>query len=91
MGQSPTISPPEEQMCFFQDLVRAARALDRAFAPTKMNINLLGNLVPHLHAHLVPRYYGDPAPGRPIDPGLRVVTLTPDGYQERIRQIQAEL
>ena len=56
-----------------------------------MNINLLGNLVPHLHAHLVPRYYDDPAPGRPIDPGLRVVTLTPDEYQERLRQIQAAL
>jgi diadenosine tetraphosphate (Ap4A) HIT family hydrolase len=78
-------------VCFFQDLVRAARALDRVFAPVKMNINLLGNLVPHLHAHLVPRYYDDPAPGRPIDPGLRVVTLTPDEYQERIRQIQAAL
>ena len=82
---------PEEQVCFFQDLVRAARALDRVFAPTKMNVNLLGNLVPHLHAHLVPRYYGDPAPGRPIDPGLKVVTLTPGEYQERVRQIQAAL
>ncbi len=29
---------PEEQVCFFQDLVRAARALDRVFAPTKMNL-----------------------------------------------------
>jgi len=56
-----------------------------------MNVNLLGNLVPHLHAHLVPRYYGDSAPGRPIDPGLQVVTLTPDEYQERVRQIQAAL
>ncbi len=82
---------PDDQVRFFQDLVRATRALDRVFAPAKMNINLLGNLVPHLHAHLLPRYYDDPAPGRPIDPGLRVVTLTPDEYQERIRQIQAVL
>jgi diadenosine tetraphosphate (Ap4A) HIT family hydrolase len=90
-GPEPYHLSPEEQVCFFQDLVRAARALDRVFAPAKMNINLLGNLVPHLHAHLVPRYYDDSAPGRPIDPGLRVVTLTPDEYQERIRQIQAAL
>jgi diadenosine tetraphosphate (Ap4A) HIT family hydrolase len=82
---------PEEQICFFQDLVQVMRALDRVFAPVKMNVNLLGNLVPHLHAHLLPRYYGDPAAGRPIDPGQQVVTLTADAYQERVRQIQAAL
>jgi len=81
----------DEQALFFQDLVRAAQALDRVFAPIKMNINLLGNLVPHLHAHLLPRYYGDSAPGRPIDPGQQVITLVPHDYQERIRQIQAAL
>jgi diadenosine tetraphosphate (Ap4A) HIT family hydrolase len=75
---------PEDQVRFFQDLVRV-------FAPTKMNINLLGNLVPHLHAHLVPRYYGDPAPGRPIDPNVQVVMLTPGEYQQRVRLIQEAL
>ena len=90
-GPEPYHLSPDEQVHFFQDLVRATQALDRVFAPAKMNINLLGNLVPHLHAHLLPRYYDDPAPGRPIDPNLRVVTLTPGEYQERVRQIQAAL
>jgi diadenosine tetraphosphate (Ap4A) HIT family hydrolase len=31
-----------------------------------MNYQLLGNLVPHLHVHLVPRYLDDPAPGKPL-------------------------
>jgi diadenosine tetraphosphate (Ap4A) HIT family hydrolase len=26
----------------------------------------LGNTVPHLHTHVVPRYQDDPAPGRPL-------------------------
>lgn len=82
---------PEEQVSFFQDLVRVTQALDRVFAPAKMNILLLGNLVPHLHAHLVPRYYGDPAPGRPIDWNQQVVALTPGEYEERVRQIQSAL
>jgi len=82
---------PDEQVLFLKDLVSAAQALDRVFAPVKMNINLLGNLVPHLHAHLLPRYYDDPAPARPIDPGQQTVTLTPDEYEERVRQIQAAL
>jgi diadenosine tetraphosphate (Ap4A) HIT family hydrolase len=31
-----------------------------------MNYQLLGNSVPHLHVHLVPRYLDDPAPGKPL-------------------------
>jgi diadenosine tetraphosphate (Ap4A) HIT family hydrolase len=83
--------PRDEQMRFFDDLMRAAQALEAVFTPIKMNFQLLGNLVPHLHAHLVPRYYDDPAPGRPFAPGAEVVTLTPEGYSERVRLIRAAL
>jgi diadenosine tetraphosphate (Ap4A) HIT family hydrolase len=31
-----------------------------------MNYLTLGNWVPHLHTHVVPRYTHDPAPGGPI-------------------------
>ena len=31
-----------------------------------MNLMTLGNWVPHLHTHVVPRYLDDPAPGGPI-------------------------
>jgi diadenosine tetraphosphate (Ap4A) HIT family hydrolase len=40
--------------------------IERVFAPCHMNYQLLGNLVPHLHVHPVPRYLDDPAPGRPL-------------------------
>jgi diadenosine tetraphosphate (Ap4A) HIT family hydrolase len=56
-----------------------------------MNVQILGNAVPHLHAHLVPRYYGDPAPSRPLDPGLQTVMLVSAEYQERVQRIQAAL
>ncbi len=81
----------DEQLVFFGDLMRAAQALERVFSPTKMNVQILGNEVPHLHAHLIPRYYGDAAPSRPIDPGLQFVTLTEDQYKERIRLIRQAL
>lgn len=32
----------------------------------KMNFNLLGNSLPHLHAHVLPRYADDPRPGWPF-------------------------
>jgi len=31
-----------------------------------MNYQLLGNSVPHLHVHLVPRYLDDAAPEKPL-------------------------
>jgi diadenosine tetraphosphate (Ap4A) HIT family hydrolase len=43
-----------------------ARAIADAFGPRKMNYELLGNTVGHLHWHLLPRYDWDPNPTRPI-------------------------
>ena len=44
---------------------RRARAGGRS-RPVKLNYNLLGNSVPHLHTHIVPRYADDPRPGWPF-------------------------
>lgn len=37
---------------------------------------MLGNTVPHLHTHVVPRYVDDPAPGGPI-PWDEIFSLEP--------------
>ena len=58
--------PDAESTAYFQEMLRVARAIDRAFAPSKMNYELLGNTVAHLHWHLFPRYAGDPSPNRPV-------------------------
>ena len=42
------------------------RAIALAFAAVKLNYDVLGNTVPHLHTHVVPRYAGDPRPGWPF-------------------------
>lgn len=55
-----------EVAAYWQDIHTVARAIERAFAPCHMNFHLMGNLVPHLHVHLVPRYLDDPAPGKPL-------------------------
>ena len=80
-----------ERSAFFADMMDAAEALDRVFKPAKMNYLLLGNRVPHLHALIQPRYYGDSAPGRPIGPGDPWVTLSPPETEERVRLIRAAL
>jgi diadenosine tetraphosphate (Ap4A) HIT family hydrolase len=37
-----------------------ARALASLYEPVKMNYEIHGNVLPHLHLHLLPRYEGDP-------------------------------
>jgi diadenosine tetraphosphate (Ap4A) HIT family hydrolase len=81
----------EEQMLFFTDMMRVGRALEQTFNAAKLNFELLGNSVPHLHCHIKPRYYGDPAPGMPIWPDQRPLFLTPSEYAERVALIQAAL
>jgi diadenosine tetraphosphate (Ap4A) HIT family hydrolase len=83
--------PHEEQLLFFEDMMRVGRALERVFAPVKMNFELLGNSVPHLHCHIKPRYYGDSAGGVPIWPDQYPTSLTSDEYEERVALICAAL
>ena len=44
-----------------------ARALKQELGSTKLNYEIHGNTIPHLHLHLYPRFEGDPFVGRPID------------------------
>jgi diadenosine tetraphosphate (Ap4A) HIT family hydrolase len=51
---------------FLDEMAAVAEAVFRAFAPRKLNYELLGNSVPHVHWHLFPRYGDDPLPSWPI-------------------------
>jgi diadenosine tetraphosphate (Ap4A) HIT family hydrolase len=55
-----------EVAAYWFDVHTVARMIEQVFTPCHMNYQLLGNSVPHLHVHLVPRYTDDPAPGRPL-------------------------
>ncbi len=59
----------EERTAFFSDVVAIARALDRLFRPVKLNYEIHGNTIPHLHLHLFPRYRGDPFENGPVRRG----------------------
>ena len=52
--------PADDRHRYFDDLCRLARAVEQEFRPRKLNCELLGNQVPHLHWHLFPRYESDP-------------------------------
>ena len=56
----------EEAATYWRELLLVGRAIEQVVRPVKMNYNLLGNSLPHLHTHVVPRYADDPKPGWPF-------------------------
>ncbi len=48
------------------DLYAAQRAIVRVVQPDHVNVESLGNVVPHLHWHIIPRVAGDPRWGAPV-------------------------
>lgn len=52
--------PESVQTALFQELMIASRAIADEFRPRKLNLASLGNVVPHVHWHIFPRYDSDP-------------------------------
>ena len=75
-----------------EEVSRVAGALFAVFQPDKINYELLGNMVPHIHWHLVPRFTTEPLWPRPIwsEPHQEEL-LSPDGYRDRINLIRQAL
>jgi len=55
---------------FISDVKKTAKALHEATGAVKINYEIHGNSMPHLHAHLFPRYLDDDFPSLPIDYNL---------------------
>ena len=62
----PTELTKEEAAVYGREVLQVGRAIEAAMEPVKVNYDLLGNSVPHLHTHIVPRYADDPRPGWPF-------------------------
>jgi diadenosine tetraphosphate (Ap4A) HIT family hydrolase len=75
-----------------EEVSRVAEALFTLFQPDKINYELLGNMVPHIHWHLVPRRSDEPLWPRPIwsEPHNELLA-SPEEYRERIRLIRQAL
>ena len=70
----PTQLAETEATAYWLEVLRVGSALESYLDPVKMNYDLLGNSLPHLHTHVIPRFAEDPRPGWPFpfpdgDPG----------------------
>jgi diadenosine tetraphosphate (Ap4A) HIT family hydrolase len=56
----------EAQMRLWQEIARVSEVMRELFAPDKLNVAALGNVVAQLHVHVIARYEGDPAWPAPV-------------------------
>lgn len=72
---------------YWADVLRVARAIELHYSPAKLNLMMLGNSIPHLHTHVVPRYVDDQNPGRPpaMEPTTKLLPI------EEVRRDAAKL
>ncbi len=83
---------PAESAAFMRDVQRASRAVHEVTGAVKMNYEIHGNTIPHLHMHLFPRYVGDPFENRPIDPRRPAPTAYgPGEFEEFVARVLARL
>jgi diadenosine tetraphosphate (Ap4A) HIT family hydrolase len=80
---------PAERMQLMEDVNQVAKALTQAYGAKKINYELLGNQLPHIHWHIIPRLATDPAP---LEPVWRVaheaVALHDSPLRDHIQRIQ---
>jgi ATP adenylyltransferase len=85
----------EEHSLFMADLRKAGNAVFAAVVPDHMNYATLGNAVPHLHVHIIPRYRTDPRWGGTvweIQPDeTKTPSLTDAEYGDLVRLIRGKL
>lgn len=85
--------PPNEGSAFLRDIQIAGHAIKQASGAVRINYAILGNEVPHVHAHLIPRFgstealptrppWEDPRPSQELDDG---------DVQDWINKISGEL
>ena len=80
---------PADQSLLMAEIDRASRAMSQLYAPHKINIAAIGNMVPQLHIHVVARFRTDaawPAPVWGAHPPHPYETADLDGVLDLLRQ-----
>src|ERR1700722_11056000 len=56
----------EDRAVLIEEIAQAAKVLEKLYAPDKLNIAALGNIVPQLHMHVIARFTKDAAWPAPV-------------------------
>jgi diadenosine tetraphosphate (Ap4A) HIT family hydrolase len=77
--------PEPAAQAFMRDARRVSKVIAGVTGAVKLNYEIHGNSLPHLHMHIYPRYRGDQFEGQPINPGLVVQSVYAPGEFQRVR------
>jgi diadenosine tetraphosphate (Ap4A) HIT family hydrolase len=82
----------DEACRLMRDLQRVSKIVQEITGAVKLNYEIHGNTIPHLHVHLFPRYKGDAFEDGPINPRLIRESQYGEGEFESFRRtLQARL
>ncbi len=78
--------PPPERARLMDTVFAVEQALRAALAPDKVNLASLGNVTPHLHWHVIPRYILDRHFPNPVwgTPQRAASAAIAEGWEERL-------
>jgi diadenosine tetraphosphate (Ap4A) HIT family hydrolase len=62
----PTELESGEAIAYWREVMQVGSAIQDQYQPAKMNYLTLGNAMPHLHTHIVPRPWDDPEAAGPF-------------------------
>lgn len=83
---------PEDSSVYMRDIQRASKAIHQATGAVKMNYEIHGNTIPHLHAHLFPRYVGDQFEWQPINPRIATKSAyAPGEFDDFVAEVREAL
>ncbi|MBO9610766.1 MAG: HIT family protein [Paenibacillaceae bacterium] len=81
-----------ERAPFIEEVALAAQAINDVFAPDKINYAVYGDIVSHLHVHLVPKYIGGARWGEAFDNNVaHPSACLPAEYDSAIDRLKTRL
>jgi diadenosine tetraphosphate (Ap4A) HIT family hydrolase len=84
----PTELSRDEAAQYWLELLEVGRRLERHLQPVKLNYETLGNSLPHLHTHVMPRYALDPRPEWPFPYPEEAPPLDEDAFRADVEALR---
>ncbi len=81
----------DDQALLLSEISQTSKYLEKEYAPKKINIGALGNIVAQLHVHIVARHEGDAAWPGPVWGHSEALPYDGENATEMVKKIKAEI
>lgn len=81
----------EDNLTIYRAVIKCERIIRKLFNPQKINLASFGNMTPHVHWHIIPRFLGDlhfpnPTWGEVTNPDYLPSTEVLQSHQQLLKQ-----